>query len=126
MTKAGEQPKITQSLKPCPFCGGRAIGTRTLAGVEWWSVECVTCTARVDDPNSKQDAAKVWNTRTPSLAAQDGLVDALEGLQKAEADYRLAHDVHGSGDMRCGRAWDKMRRAGDKARAALSAKGDKS
>lgn len=54
-------------LKPCPFCGCRAVPTRTLAGVEWWSVECMTCTAKVDDPNSKQDAAKVWNTRATDI-----------------------------------------------------------
>lgn len=71
-----DTPADAMKLLPCPFCGGRAIGTRTLAGVEFWSVECMTCTAKVDDPNSKQDAAKVWNTRTPSLAAQDVTPDA--------------------------------------------------
>lgn len=47
------------------------------------------------------------------------LREALEELQKAEATYRYAHDVFGGGDLKTGRAWDLMRRAGDKARSAL-------
>lgn len=46
--------------------------------------------------------------------------EALDDLQQAEAEYRLMHDRHGDGSQAAGRAWDLMRRAGDKARAALS------
>jgi len=47
-------------------------------------------------------------------------VEALDDLQQAEAEYRLMHDRHGDGSQASGRAWDLMRRAGDKARKALS------
>lgn len=40
-------------------------------------------------------------------------------LQLAEAAYRRAHDLHGDGSRQAGRAWDLMRRAGDKVRRAL-------
>ena len=51
----------------------------------------------------------------------DEIVAALTRLADAEQHYRLMHDLHGDGDMRAGRAWDLMRRAGDQARDALRA-----
>lgn len=42
-------------------------------------------------------------------------------LQLAEARYRRAHDLHGHGSREAGRAWDLMRRAGDRVRRALGA-----
>lgn len=47
------------------------------------------------------------------------LRSALEELQAAEARYRYAHDILGAGDSKTGRAWDLMKRAGDKARELL-------
>lgn len=55
----------------------------------------------------------------PSIPAAE-LVEAAHELEKAEARYRYAHDILGSGDPKTGRAWDLMRRAGDKVREALS------
>lgn len=45
-------------------------------------------------------------------------------LQMAEAAYRRAHDLHGDGSREAGRAWDLMRRAGDKVRRALGGTDD--
>ena len=61
----------------------------------------------------REDAIKLVN-RT------NALFDALDGLQKAEAEYRFAHDRFGGGHSDTGRAWDLMRRAGDRARALLN------
>jgi hypothetical protein len=47
------------------------------------------------------------------------LVDALEALERAEADYRHAHDLHGDGSLEAGIAWKDLRQAGDKARKIL-------
>jgi hypothetical protein len=69
------------------------------------------------------EALKKWWDMNPSLF-QHRLAEleaALEDLQQAEAEYRLMHDTHGDGAQAAGRAWDLMRRAGDKARAALRA-----
>lgn len=52
-------------------------------------------------------------------AERDRLWEALDTLQRSEAAYRRAHDVHGDGALAAGRAWDIMRRAGDKARGVL-------
>lgn len=53
---------------------------------------------------------------------RDDLREALKNLAEAEAAYRLAHDVEGDKSMKAGRAWDVMRRAGDKARAMVKPK----
>lgn len=47
------------------------------------------------------------------------LFNALRRLTDAEMKYRHAHDLHGDGSLDSGRAWDKMRQAGDHARDLL-------
>ncbi len=49
-----------------------------------------------------------------------GLIVLLRELAEAEADYRIKHDTLGDGHIDAGRAWDKMRKAGNRARAALA------
>ncbi len=46
----------------------------------------------------------------------EALAEALRELESAESDYRFAHAYGGDNTA----AWDVMRRAGDKARAALA------
>lgn len=55
-----------------------------------------------------------------SASSNDVLRYPLDYLARAEANYRSAHDLLGAADIRTGQAWDKMRKAGDIARAALS------
>lgn len=54
------------------------------------------------------------------IAATAALATPLSSLAIAESTYRYAHDTFGGGDSRTGRAWDSLRRAGDKARQALA------
>ena len=86
--KAGEQPTITQSLEPCPFCEGDAA-IQDRSGCRGYTTSsryqppiyvpvCVDCDASIDQFGTKAEAIAAWNTRTTSLAAQDGLVEALE------------------------------------------------
>lgn len=56
---------------------------------------------------------------SPPPAGPQSAIGLLQLLAEAEADYRHAHDVHGGGHTTTGRAWDRMRRAGDQARAYL-------
>lgn len=52
---------MSDELKPCPFCGGRA----ELYG-SWqdsWIVECVKCHASTDDYKENFDAILAWNAR---------------------------------------------------------------
>ena len=61
--------------------------------------------------------------RLAALEAQASRIAELEAglraIESAEATYRYAHDVLGGGDSKTGRAWDLMRRAGDRARTLL-------
>lgn len=51
----------------------------------------------------------------------DKVRDALAELEQAEAHYRLTYQIAPSvGHLDVGRAWDRMRKAGDAAREALS------
>lgn len=69
----------TPALKPCPFCGGKAMlltGRYAEDAMETW-VECASCncsTDRVEDAYSDQDtAAAIWNNRHPSTEFSDWL-----------------------------------------------------
>lgn len=77
--KAGEQPTIT--LLPCPFCGGEAVSVIGMREHKDFGVRCgvAKCYASIGcHGETQKQAAEKWNTRTASLAAQDGLVEALE------------------------------------------------
>lgn len=67
---------------------------------------CTTALAGIENP-----AAYV--------AAFEGMERALEQLHLAECAYRQAHDLHGDGSAKAGRAWDLMRRASQEAATAL-------
>lgn len=72
-----------------------------------------------------EEAARLRDFLNTRIAHQPdiALADELRALANAEAEYRRSHDLFGTDDMRTGRAWDAMRRAGDKARAILTALG---
>ena len=84
-----------------------------------YRVICTSCILEGPARPTKEEAIAAWNTR-PSLEGVAGLVEALTSLQRAETTYRRTHDLHGDADMRTGRAWDAMRRASDRAKAALA------
>lgn len=48
--------------------------------------------------------------------------EALDDLQFMEKRYRAVHDAYGGASIDTARAWDKLREAGDRARAVLGAK----
>lgn len=54
------------------------------------------------------------------LAEKGRLRGALLELATAERTYREVHDLYGDGSREAGYAWDKLRQAGDHARAALN------
>jgi hypothetical protein len=70
---------------------------------------------------ARREARDIIAALQSRVLPQAGMREALEDLQQAEAEYRLMHDRHGDGSQAAGRAWDLMRRAGDKARALLDA-----
>ena len=56
----------------------------------------------------------------PRTAPEPDNARLLREFAEAEAAYRLAYQLHGRSDIKTGRAWDRMRRAGDAARQALA------
>ena len=110
------------ALLPCPFCGGEAELREWDWPYERFQVRCSVCkTAAKTRLSTREKAIAAWNTRqlVPREAVEAEKL-AL-ALADAEAEYRRFYQAHGAGDMRTGRAWDKMRRRGDMIRAALAA-----
>jgi len=60
---------MSEELLPCPFCGDReyVISAEEGSRHNWYRVCCDNCTAKGEMADSKQQAVKLWNTRTPSL-----------------------------------------------------------
>lgn len=128
MTKAGEQPTITQALKPCPneHCSGEDIEVQYHCGVYY--VECDKCCHQGAMAWNEAEAIAAWNTRTTSLAAQDGLVEALRKVRECRLPAReKVQTIHGIHDF--GECWNVsgLTKLLPEIDAALSAiKGDKS
>ena len=66
---------MNDKLKPCPFCGGKAI----IDGCDdtLWIVICKECNASIGYKETEQEAVEAWNTRKG------------ETFTKAEADIVL-------------------------------------
>ena len=73
---------------------------------------------RVYDADDMVDAFMYGASQRATIANPD-VVDEAAKLADAEWRYRLCHDLKGDGHIETGRAWDYMRRCGDKLRAAL-------
>lgn len=56
-------------LLPCPFCGGKA---RFINFYSLYMVECETCRAATDTDHKKENAIKIWNTRTNKITVGNG------------------------------------------------------
>lgn len=52
---------MTEELKPCPFCGGRAL--TDYDDDDYPIVQCQFCSARTDWFEKIEDAIKSWNNR---------------------------------------------------------------
>ncbi len=64
---------MSEQLKPCPFCGGRETSVCERDNLHF--VMCDNCTAEgpaMEGVQSRLDAAKEWNRRTPSPASTAG------------------------------------------------------
>ena len=100
MDKA-EQPTI--ALLPCPFCqmpvqhrfALHVSDGNTDDIIHAAPAECGLQYFSVGSADQGVTVANAWNTRTPSLAAQDGLVEAAEGLLNWH-DRGLHRDTIGS------------------------------
>lgn len=73
---------MTDRLKPCPFCGGKAtVEVDTIGkGAFLYSVVCdeLDCVAQRKYYMSREQAVKDWNTRKP----MDRIVEQLKEYQR--------------------------------------------
>jgi hypothetical protein len=97
-----------------------ALIERLRAGVQVIHHATGSCVPVVDDLTASQAMRKAAEAISTLLKERDALRNHVDDLQQAEFEYRLMHDRYGDGASTTGRAWDLMKRAGDKARAALS------
>lgn len=110
MSADATQALLPVTLKPCPFCDGKA----TISGWEWFSAECDDCGAKMAARyKSKADAITAWNTRqSHSLPGDVGMLrdqiasalafnaihlDASLNLQGALDDLRGQFDPNDNG-----------------------------
>lgn len=68
---------MSDKLKPCPFCGGRAM----LSGCEnWqWTVICNECDSLIGYNETEQEAIDAWNWRIEPNFTPDEL-DAIRRM----------------------------------------------
>ena len=53
--------EVKMELKPCPFCGGKALYA---TDCHIWAVICESCGARTNVYRNDDDAKEAWNRRT--------------------------------------------------------------
>ena len=56
---------MNEKLKPCPFCGGKAV-LKSYRFVNEFSVRCQSCGSTTDDFKTSEEAIAIWNKRSPS------------------------------------------------------------
>ena len=56
---------MTEKLKPCPFCGGKAVYSSItfLHGDDQCHVECEKCGFTTENFKTRYDAIDAWNRR---------------------------------------------------------------
>ena len=62
-------------LLPCPFCGGRAVVTGSIADAPKNHVVCTVCPVGTRQFMG-MEAAQIWNTRTPPASEPSEAVEA--------------------------------------------------
>lgn len=106
MTRAAQATQIAELAEELATVAAREA--HNLVGSAVWS------------PGQVRHLAQSFRFALATLSRQLAEARAvLQELSEAEMTYRHAHDVHHDGSMDAGRAWDKLRQAGDRARRAL-------
>lgn len=72
--------------------------------------------------NEKRPVKKLTELVSGICDENEKIRKILEELAEAEKTYRYIFESFGAGNIRTGRAWDVMRKTGDKAREVLNEK----
>lgn len=70
-------------LKPCPFCGGKAVLTHGREQYSW-QVECLSCSTTSNEYscNEKDKAINAWNSRHNEVNIEYNNEEALKATSK--------------------------------------------
>ena len=106
-----------EALKPCPFCGAAFLiaqephDNHPVAGMfyiyhDYGPISSAARACIIDVRRhfaSREEAITAWNTRTTSLAAQDGLVEALRAARRVirELDQYQSDPRRGDYGVEC-------------------------
>ncbi len=77
--KAAKEAKKDPQLLPCPFCGSRAELTIGDGGYIWANCSNIDCMAMTADSKRASSAARIWNTRVPSLPSLPSVQNSPSG-----------------------------------------------
>lgn len=61
---------MSDKVKPCPFCGGRAYLYHSVGQIYWYT--CESCKAETRASGSPAGALVIWNTRIERQPADAG------------------------------------------------------
>lgn len=97
--KQATSDKTSDSLKPCPFCGGEARisadpeTVRDSQGRKWaYTVVCDRCAASSGLTFKPERAAAAWNTRKPVDVVLDRLENAAFGTPQTYDEDGFGND----------------------------------
>ena len=77
---------MTETLKPCPFCGSKATEWVDDDYSNYW-VQCTNCFAQSDEFFTKSEAVAAWNARAETGSVNsDAWNEALRSLVHAVSD----------------------------------------
>jgi Lar family restriction alleviation protein len=85
---------MSEELKPCPFCGGKAEYHDNATNYDW--VFCTVCKAQVPGNYGKQVPRRQWNTRTPPEYKYQKFADYCEESEWSydkELSFNAARDL---------------------------------
>jgi len=71
---------MKDKLKPCPFCGGKAVYEFYAdedMDFEWHYVICTNCSIKTQEKKIGRDAIKAWNRRS-ILVSEGGLAKVIK------------------------------------------------
>lgn len=86
---------MTETLKPCPFCGGSATSWSQRPSATVWCNYSVNCGASTELHEPGQDAITAWNTRQP--VADEVMVERIVMAMREAGDWQWEIVLTGDG-----------------------------
>ena len=105
---------MSETLKPCPFCGSDKIDPTGWSSVDTQGPSCDNCGACAGESNkSPEENIAAWNTRPQRLAMVDVLKAVVDCLDPNKDDGYRAEDPGGAMDTAFAQARKVLHEAGE-------------